>query len=101
MGSIPAGDTKKGRCHVKRHKKTMRYEDTQKTMRYEEIGYGKVYEYEKGTKTGLIISVILVVLGLGFMTYNIVDLFINPPVKVPPLIRAFGSFANGLCFWSS
>ena len=26
------------------------------------------------------------------MTYNIVDLLINPPVKVPPLIRAFANF---------
>ena len=47
---------------------------------------------KKGTKVGLVISVILTFLGLGFVIYNIVSLLINTPVKIPQLIRNSANF---------
>ena len=42
---------------------------------------------KRSTKVGLVVSVILAFVGLGFTTYNIVNLLIDTPVKIPQLIR--------------
>ena len=52
----------------------------------------KYKNLKKGTKVGLIISVILAFAGLGFTSYNIVNLLINAPVKIPQLIRNSANF---------